>query len=806
MFKNYLKIALRNFLRHKGYSFINVAGLAVGMTCCILMLLFVQDELSYDRFHVNAERIYRVTSEEKNESAIRRLANTHAPIAPALRAAFPEIAQAVRLFPRSVAVKRDVLKQFQEERFYFADSAFFSVFSFQFLHGDPQTALQALDGLVLTQAVAQKYFGEENPLGQIVTIENRIPLKVTGVLQNPPNRSHAQLDFLARLEHVDAVMGTGILNGRKGWYWPPMYTYLLLPSPSSATTLAARLPEFARTHFPDDLKEQRALHLQPLTDIHLHSDLENEIAPTSKITYVYIFSAAAALILLIACINFMNLATARSAQRAKEVGLRKVVGAERLQLIKQFWGESLFYAVLALVLALTLVELFLPIFNTLVGKQLELSLWNDWKLSLALLGLTLLVGLVAGSYPALFLAKFRPIQVLQGKNVLRTSQRAPLRVRSVLVVAQFLVAITLMIVTLVINEQLQFIQSNRLGFDKEHLLIIPVRDDVVQQNFEAVKNTLSAQPGVLSVTALSNFPWQQGFYDFTLRAEGMEPEASWNAPTLLGDYDFIRTFGMEIVEGREFSKAFATDAEGAFILNEAAVKKLGWIDAIGKKLEMADVSAGEPRQGRVIGVVKDFHLRSLHHEVEPLVLLVAPQTYYLDNFVVRLAPQNMTATLALLENKWREVAPDRPFEYFFLEEAFEQLYRREEKLAAVFKYFSGLTIFVGCLGLFGLASFAAAQRTKEIGIRKALGASAMNLAALLSKDFARLVALAFVVAAPLAFYFMNAWLQTFAYRIALGWQVFALAGGAALLLALLTVSYQALKAAFMNPVEALRCE
>ncbi len=806
MLKNYLKIALRNFLRHKGYSFVNVAGLAVGMACCIVMLLFVQDELRYDRWHVNAKRIFRLASAERSETGERMLANSYAPVAPALRAAFSEIEQTVRLMPRSVAVKRDALKQFQEERFYFADSTFFALFSFEFLQGDGQTALQSPEGLVLTQAAAQKYFGTENPLGQILTIENRLALKVTGVLQNLPRQSHLQFDFVANLKQVETILGAPILSSRQGWYWPPMYTYLLLPSPAAATALAPRLPEFVRARFPHDLKEKRALHLQPMTDIHLYSELENEIAPTSKIAYVYIFSAAAGLILLLACINFMNLATARSAQRAKEVGLRKVVGAERLQLVKQFWGESLFYAVLALLLALVLVEVFLPVFNTLANKQLDLRLGHDWQLALGLLGLTVLVGFIAGSYPAMFLARFRPIQVLQGKNVLPISQRAPVRLRAVLVVAQFLVAIALMIATLVINEQLQFMQGNRLGFNKEHLLVIPVRDENVQQNFEAVKNSLAALPGVVSITALSNFPWQQGFYDFTLKAEGMAPETNWNAPTLLGDHDFISTFGMEIVEGRAFSKAFGADAEEAFILNEAAVKKLGWSSALGKKIEMDGVAAGQPRTGRVIGVVRDFHLRSLHYAMEPLVLLVAPQAYYLDNLVVRVAPQQVSTALAALEIKWRELAPNRPFDYFFLDQAFEQLYRREEKLAAIFKYFSGLTIFVGCLGLFGLASFTATQRTKEIGIRKVLGASATHLAALLAQDFARLVALAFIVAAPLAYYFMQAWLQTFAYRIALDWRTFAFAGAAALALALLTVSYQALKAAFMNPVDALRRE
>jgi len=804
MLKNYLKIALRNFLRHRAYSFINISGLAIGIACCILMLLFVQEELSYDRFHASAERIHRVIVDENNEGTIRHLANTYAPLAPALQTEFPEIPHIVRIFPHSVTVNRDEQRRFQEERFFFVDSTVFEVFSFAFLRGDPRTALHEPNAMVITAATAQKYFGDENPVGHILTIENKLDLKVTGVLQNVPRNSHVDFDFLANLNSVKTVLGPWVLT--RGWHWPPMYTYILLPQNYSASAIENRMPELVRKHVPESLASRQALRLQPLTDIHLHSDLENEIAPTSNIAYVYVFSAIAVFVLLIACFNFMNLATARAAKRAKEVGLRKVIGAQRGQLIKQFLGESLFYAVLALLLALVLVELFLPTFNALLDKQIEMSYANDWSVVFGLLALTLVVGILAGSYPALFLARVRPVQALYGKTLFGVGGRSPLRLRAVLVVVQFVISIGLIVVTTVVNEQVQFIQDKHLGFEKEHLVTISIRDEAMQQNFAAIKNGLLSKTGVAQVSAISNFPWEQGYYDFYIRAEGMKPDEKFNMPTLLVEHDFVRTFGMEIVAGREFLKEHTTDAQEAFILNEAAVKKLGWSSALDKKIEMESVAAGKPRTGKVIGVVKDFHLRSLHYEIEPLVLLISPEPYYLDNLAIRLDAKNVSQTMTALELKWRELAPNRPFEYSFLDQAFDKLYRKEQKLAQVFQYFSAIAIFVGCLGLFGLASFIAEQKTKEIGIRKVLGASVAGIIGLLSSEFAKLVLLSNLIAWPVAYFAMNKWLQQFAYRIDVVWWIFALAGGLAFFIALLTVGAQAIKAALANPVDALRYE
>ena len=807
MFKNYLKIAARNFLKYKAYSFINIAGLAIGIACCILILLYVQDELSYDRYHQNAEQIYRVVVDENDEGRVRRRASSFIPMAPALAASFPEISRAVRVFPRSVTVALGREKIFQEDRFFLVDSTFFEVFSFNFLQGNAPNALTEPAGLIITAATAKKYFGAENAVGKILTIDNRNDFKIVAVVENIPANSHFEFDFLTALRNVDLIVGRGLLRDtHQTWHWPPVYTYIVLPPNYAAATFESRVTESLRQLMPKRVAAQRSFTLQKLTDIHLRSDREEEIAPTGNIAYVYIFSAIAAFILLIACINFMNLATARAAGRAREVGLRKVIGAQRLQLIKQFLGESLFYTVLALLLALALVELLMPSFNTFVGKQIVAHYFSNWNFALGLLGLTFLVALLAGIYPAFFLARFRPVQAFQSKSLAVIGGRAPLRLRAILVVAQFAISITLIVVTAAVQAQLQFIQKQRLGFNKNHIVVLPIRDEAVQSNFAAIKNSLLAQTGVAQATAISNFPWENGYYDFRLNAEGLPPETQVNMPTLLVDYDFIHTFGMELVAGRDFSREHATDAKEAFILNEAAAHKLGWSEAIGKRIKMSDVAAGRPFEGRVIGVVKNFHLRSLHHEIEPLVMLIAPATFYLDNLAIRIDAQNIPLTLTRLEQKWHEVAPLRPFEYFFLDEAFGKLYRKEQKLAEIFQYFSALAIFVGCLGVFGLASFVAQQKTKEIGIRKVLGASVAGLVGLMSKDFVKLVLAANFLAWPVAYFAMNRWLQDFAYRINLSVEIFFFSGLLALGIALLTVSFQAIKAALTNPVEVLRYE
>jgi len=806
MIKNYIKIAFRTFLRHKSFSIINVSGLAVGMTCCVLILQFVRHELSYDQYHENMNRIYRITSHEIHEGNTRHLANTYSPLAPLLITDFPDIEYAVRFYPFSVAMEYDKEKCFQEERFFFTDSTVFDVFSFAFIRGNPKRALTEPNTVVLTEAMARKYFGDEDPLGKTLTVENKHDFKVTGVVQDTPPNSHFTFDFLASMTSVDHIVGTWVLDTNHGWYYPPMYTYILVPADFSVVRLKTQFPDFIRKHIGDWAVSERMFDIQPLTDIYLHSDLENEIEPTSNIVYMVILSTIAFLILLIACINFMNLATARSESRAKEVGLRKVMGARRDDLIRQFFGESMFFAVLAFLISVVLIHLFLPAFHQLVGKRIEIDFVKDWRMLLGLLFMTCFVGILSGSYPAVYLSRFRPVQVLKSKWSLVVKERPSFQPRAVLVVLQFIISIVLIVSTLIINQQLRFIQNTRLGFDKDHLVVIPVRDTEAQRDYERIKNEILSHPNVLQATVISNFPWDKGYHNFVFRAEGFRQDDVRRMPTLIVDHDFIHTFGMEILEGRDFSQDHTTDAQEAFILNSAAVKKLGWDSALQKRIEMRYVSEYGKIDGRVIGVVQDFHLRSLHHEIEPLIILISPASYYHKNLVVRIQSQQIPRTLAYLEDKWRGFVPHRPFEYFFLDEAFDKLYRKEEKMGRIFKSFSGIAILLGCLGLFGLASYTAERRTKEIGIRKVLGATVPSIILLVSGEFMKLVIVANLVAWPISYFAMRGWLANFAYHTRMGWMVFVLAGGCALLIAMMTVVTQALRAALTNPVDVMKVE
>ncbi|NIR50307.1 FtsX-like permease family protein, partial [candidate division KSB1 bacterium] len=695
-------------------------------------------------------------------------------------------------------------KRFQEDKFMFADSTFFEIFTFAFKSGNPRTALESPYSIILTEKTAQKYFGDDNPIGQVLTVEGTYDFKVTGVLEDLPSNSHFHFDFLASIGSVRDIQGWALTS----WYWPPMYTYILLPPNYPLGRLESQFPDFMAKNIGDWARDQRKLQLQPVTDIRLHSNLEGEIEPTGNIISVYVFSSIAFFILLIACINFMNLATARSANRAKEVGLRKVVGAQRRQLVSQFFGESMFYAVLALILALGLVEFLLPNFNELLDKQLELNLLENWKIIVGFIGLSLLVGFLSGTYPAMFLSGFRPVKVLQEDKFLSKNSSAHVYFRSILVVVQFTISIGLIINASIIQKQLNYIKNKNLGFKKEQIVVVPVHDEIIQQNWSTIKNTLQANPNILGATATSTIPGIERDIDFPIKAEGMSDEFQWNMQTMLVDHDFIETLGMEIIEGRDFAKTFTTDTSDAFILNEAALSKIGWdpSSAIGKKLEMHGVDQGRIKKGKVIGVVKDFHFRSLHHKIEPLLVQISPRPYYLDNLAVKISGHDIAEALTFLEKSWSEIVPHRPFDFTFLDAVFDKIYRKEERLSEMFQYFSALAIFIGCLGLFGLASFTAEQRTKEIGIRKVLGASISNIVFLLSRELVLLIGIAFALASPIAYFSMNRWLQEFVYRIELSFLTFVLSGVAALAIALLTVSYQALKAALSNPVDALRCQ
>ncbi|MDZ7289255.1 MAG: ABC transporter permease [candidate division KSB1 bacterium] len=784
MLKNYLKIALRSFLRHKIYSAINLAGLGLGVAVCILILLFVRHEWSHDRYHRNAARIYLVTSAQSTSpSRFAQTVATPALLAPKLMANFPEIIQTVRFLHQRDAVLRYDDRLFKEERFYFGDASVFEVFSFPLLAGDPKTALREPNTLVLTEKAAKKYFGDENPIGKILSLDGQGEFKVTGVLQEIPTNSQFVFDFLASF----ATLGE-ITNPYKYF---GTYTYLLLPENYPAKDLeekfAAHREELA--WYLDDLY----FKLEPLTKIHLNPALSSSMDNAGDIRYVYMFSVIAILILLIACSNYLNLATARSTLRAREVGIRKVLGAERLRLAKQFLGEAILFSLFAFMFALVLVELFLPVFNRLVEKSLHIDYVHDLGLLLALGGFALMVGIVTGSYPALLLSAFRPIHVLKGIFPTGSSRRTALTFRRILVVAQFTISIALIAGTMIIGRQLQYIRHHKLGFEKEHIVSLYIRNTPILQNHESFKAELLQHPGILKASVASGSPFD-GVFIAPYKIGETEVELHY----VIVDYDYLETLGMKLVAGRNFSRNQTTDAENTIILNETAVKMFDLQSPLGREF------SGMDAKRTIIGVVEDFHSASLHEPIQPTVLHIFPRNY--RSILVRLRPENIPATMAFLERKWREFAPNRPFDYAFLDQKFDRLYRAEEKLATIFGYFAGIAIVIACLGLFGLAAFATEQRTKEIGVRKVLGATVMNVVALFSKDFAKLVLLANLLAWPIGWYAMHRWLQNFAYRIDIGWWVFVLAGGLALVIALVTVSTQAFKAALANPVEALRYE
>ncbi len=804
MFKNYLIVALRHLRRGRAFTFINVAGLALGLASCLLILLYVQDELSYDRHHEKADRIFRVTQEE--------VIATPSPLARTLIATYPSVAGYTRILPSlgDVLIKdTKQQKEFYESRFNWADSTIFDVFTFPLVIGDPRRVLTEPSTVVITEAIAEKYFGDDDPIGKrlILDIGFQAEFEVSGVMETPPQSGHFRPDFLASMATFDDY---GMLDP-DDWSHSYHHTYLLLDRPAAAEALQAALPDFIKERSGEDGTGYR---LQPITDIHLRSKMRGEREPSGSLATVYSFSAIALLILLIACINFTNLATARSAHRAREIGMRKTLGAHRGSLVAQFLGESVLLTLIALALALPMVAFLLPVFNTLADKTLTLATLNIPLVLLFLAGLTVLVGVVAGSYPAFFLARFMPYDTLRGS--LRPGASG-LSVRKVLVVGQFAVGIVLIIGTMVIYNQLQFVRTKNLGFQKERMAVVSARmygHAVAPVPFESIAGEFATHPDVLQVAVTSDVPGSNP-RQASFLLEGMTDLddldiTTWN---LFGvDYDFIETLSIEMIDGRSFSRDVPSDENDAFVINEAALRAardlLGadWMP-VGKELDrytraQTEWVLGKP--GRIIGVVRDFHYQSLHHQIAPLVMQLNPRTR--DHFLVRLQAADLPGALEHLETTWNAFLPDRPFEYFFLDASFDRLYRAEQRAATLLGIFTVLSLVIACLGLFGLAAFTAEQRTKEIGVRKVLGASLTDIVVLLSKGFAALVLVAFVVAVPLAYFVIGRWLQNFAYRIEISWPIFLMAGLAALAIALLTIGYQAIKAGLADPVESLRYE
>ena len=790
MIKNYFKIAFRNIIRHKAFAAINIAGLAIGMTCSIFILLWVQNERSYDRFHKNADKIYRITGKAGDFNAAINCAG----MPPELKVRIPAVKNYVRISHPSTNVFEVGTKKFEEKNVLYADSTFLQVFSFPLIKGSRETALMRPDAVLITEEMAKKYFDQENAIGKTLKKNNGSNVTVTGVLANIPSNSHLQFDFVfptSAIAQSDNDLRTNT------WTNFNYYAYIQLDKNFKTGSAAIKgLNNQINKIFKEHVKEDKLkvdFALQALTSIHLHSNYQVDLAGHGNVQYVNIFFVVALFILAVACINFMNLATARSARRAKEVGLRKVVGAGRKQLIGQFIGESLLISFLSLLIAVGLVWLLLPSFNDLAGKKLAIHLL-DGKLVVTLAGIALLAGLISGSYPALFLSGFRPVQVLKGnmKNI-----GGNLIFRNGLVVVQFVVSIVLLAGTAIVYKQLTFIKNMNLGFDKSNILYMPMTGEMWGKQ-QALKAELKQDPLTTNYTIINNLPTNLTSGAVDVQWEGKDPKSQIVFPTLFVDENFIDVFQMNMLAGRKFSTEFRADTNN-FILNEKAVQVMGMkvTDAVGKPLSLWDI------KGTIIGVVKDFNYKPIQNPIEPLIIGL---NRWGGIAVVRTEPGETEATIKALGKISANLNPVYPFSYGFLDQDLANLYKGEHRMGKLFNLFAILAIFISCMGLYGLSAFMAEQRTKEIGVRKVLGASVFNVVYLLSTGFTRLILIAMVIAIPLSWFAVNSWLDGFAYRIHVSWIVFLIASLAALVIAWLTVSYESIKAAITNPVKSLRTE
>jgi putative ABC transport system permease protein len=792
MFKNYLKTTFRNTTRHKGYSFINLAGLAIGIACTLLILLWVKDELSYDRFHENGKDIYRIMS-YGTKYMIEGVDGTPAPLAPAVKEEVPGIVNYARFSDIPKLVFKYADKVFYETRGLIADPSIFEIFTFPFIQGDPKTALSEPLDIVITETMAKKYFGTENPMGKTMEVEGSLAA-VKGVIRDIPHNSHIQFDFLSSYEFIEEVTNYGT-----SWGSFNFVTYLQLEANRDIHEIGKNITAVAAKNNCPQVKDGVEFRLQPLSAIHLDNrGAFRNYAEVGDRKYVYVFSIIAFFVLFIACVNFMNLSTARSTTRAKEVGMRKTVGASRRQLILQFFGESLFLTLTACVFALILVIVLLPAFNQITGKDLKLDL-IDIQLVLGLIIIVLLTALTAGSYPAIYLSSFKPVKVLKG---MFKSEGKSQTFRRVLVITQFSLSIALLIGTSVAFNQLRFLRHSKLGFNPENIVYVPVKENI-GKSYDAFKAELLNDPNINSVAVQYYLFAEEAFRTTGYDWEGREKDQEVDIILNLVDYDFIPMLGLELVEGRNFSKEYSTDATRAYILNEEAIKKMRMQDPVGKQF-----SYGQ-RKGTIIGVLKNAHFRSLHVNIEPHVLFFLDDVSIATEYGVVLIKINGDKTeeaLAKIQGVWKEFNPITPFEYHFLDQKYDSLYRKEQKIGTILNAFTLFAVIISCLGLFGLASFLTEQRTREIGIRKVLGASESSIVFLLSKQFTKWVLIANIFAWPAAYFIMNEWLKSFAYRINIGIWVFVLSGMLAVGIALVKVSYQAIRAACANPVDSLRYE
>lgn len=819
MLKNYFKIAWRNLMKSKVFSFINIFGLSVGLACCMLIVLYLYNELSYDTQHVNKKQLYQVITEFKMPGQDIRMPATPAPMAAALKQEFPEVEETARLFMFSLFGEEKTLLQyaspngtrnsFYEPRGFVTDPTFFKLFTYNFVEGDPATALVNSNTVVLSEEIAHRLFGNQPALNKVIRISSNNNgdqnCTVTGVFKPSHTPSHIDGNFFISVGggSVEQYMKRDANNMAVN----NMYiTYLLLKPGTDAVALEKKLPAFIDKYGGKDLKAAgftKKEFILPVTDIHLYSRTEVNVTPVGSVTYLYILGSIALLTLLIACINFMNLSTARSSKRSAEVGVRKVLGAERSALVRQFLGESLLMAIIAYVFAIIIMELLVPAFESVSGKHLALYGSSNVWLLIAFFALSVLTGLLAGSYPAFYLSSFKPVKVLKGRF---SNSLAAASLRKGLVIFQFVISVMLIVASVVINGQMRFLRSTDLGFAKDRQLVLPMQSSHAKEMYLAFKGELLKNKQVLSVGGCFYYPGIFNPSDQNLYKEGQSIQEATHVRTNVVDESFMQTLGLKPVAGRLFSTAFLSDTNGKVIINENAVKKLGFASpqaAIGKKL--FNTWKGTVYDHEIIGVVKDFHFEDLRQPITPFSFYLNNEPYY-NYIVVHASGSEMAPLISTIQSLWRKMDPDEPFIYTFLDQDFQRNYLAENRLSAMVGYFTAIAILISCLGLFGLATFSAEQRMKEIGVRKVLGASLANIVSLLSKDFLKLVLVAVVVASPIAWYVMNRWLQQFAYRIGINWVVFAITAVTAIGIALFAIGFQSVKAAMISPVKSLKSE
>jgi putative ABC transport system permease protein len=809
MIRNYLKIAYRNLIKYKFISFINLFGLTIGLTCCLLILSYILNELSYDRYNKNADNIYRVTRSFNNQDGVvsLNLSTISPPFGYYLPTDFPEIQKMTRLLDNGITPLRYKEKLFNEKNVFFGDENLFDVFTIKVLRGNAKTALRDPFSIMLTEETARKYFGDEDPMDKSIRYNNQLELKVTGIYEALPSNSHLHPGTIVSFNTLKDSVVYGESNLRTNWGNNSFFTYLLMPPHYNINNMLSRFPEFVDKRMTGEeyIGKQPSkftkLGLQKLTDIHLYSHTDYEAEPNGDMGRVYIFSAIAFFILLIASINYMNLSTARSVLRAREIGMRKVIGASRKELILQFISESVLITWISIFVAAGLLYFATSWLNKVTGQQVSLNILMKWQIITPLIIAPFLIGIISGIYPAIFMSSFQPIKTLKG---FYKAGGNSISFRKILVITQFAISIILIITTAIVFQQLQYLQKKSLGFNRDHIVIIPY-NSALNEKFDSFRDELLSNSDIKDITRTSRIPTGRLLDNMgasTLSGDSMAPSKT-DIKYVSIDYDFIPAYEIKIVAGRNFSKDFGTDTAG-FILNESSVKALGWKSAeyaIGRDFQYGGT------KGHVIGVIRDFHFESMHQSIVPLVLVMfPPSSPYFNNLSVKFSGTNTVKSLSHIENTWKKFLPEIPYEYSFLDENFDKLYEAEQIQGNIFTAFSCIAILIACLGLFGLSAFTISQRVKEIGVRKVLGADVSGIVALLSKEFLILVLVAALIAFPIAWYSMHNWLKDFAYRVDIKWWVFLVAGFTALTIALITVSFQAIKAAMANPVKVLRSE